>query len=118
MIKVVILTDTIFRNYHGEHHQVFTKNASGLRLSHQLRKRGIEVKPIYNFLSFSIDEISEILTRFSENKKHQLIICLSTSFLPYEVVANKDKDFKSKYETVFGFNFEKIYQVCQLSKTK
>ena len=118
MKRAVVLSDTIADMHYGGR-QVFTKNASGLRLTYQLRKRNILTKPIYNFTAFTLQEFDHILESFSENKKHELVICLSTSFLATGIIKNKNS-----LETLYGVDiwgkdiYEKILLFCSLAKKK
>ena len=60
---------------------LFTKNASVLRISYQLRKLGVDVKVITNFTSFSTYELVSIVNDFSENETKEIVMGVSTSFL-------------------------------------
>jgi len=57
----------------------FMKSASNLRLSYMLRSVGYEVKQIHNCLSFSVEEIKQIIENFTQGE--QSIACFSTSFI-------------------------------------
>lgn len=98
--------------------QIFTKNASGLRLTNQIRKYGVEVKPIYNFSAFSIDEYDSIFKTFTENKTHELVVSISTSFIGYGIIKNKNPDEIISGIDIWGDNYQKILLFCKLAKTK
>lgn len=73
-MKTIILCSDMFavgRRY-------FTKTAANLRLTYLLRRKGIEVVPIHNFLAFTIEELDEILKR---HKHKGLVVGISTSFM-------------------------------------
>lgn len=121
MKKVLILCDT--RNIGSVEESdfpVFTKNSGGLRLSYQLRKKQIEVKTLYNFLEFSLHEFDNIFNSFSNNKKEEFVLCISTSFISSEF--GRGKFFKSNNkptdELFLGDNFDKVLNVCRLAKFK
>lgn len=126
MKRIVLFADTSFNAENNVYtknasvHNAYTKNASVLRLAAQLRKRGHLVKTVYNFTSFTVDEIDYILESFSENKKHELVIGISTSFLAGMASNNK---FKDSSEFIVNSNFwgdayKSILSLCIIAKKK
>jgi radical SAM superfamily enzyme YgiQ (UPF0313 family) len=75
----------------------FVKNAGGLRVTHQLRKRGHTVKQIHNFTCFTLDELLEIIKRFSNDGKEKFILGISTSFL---MIHKGTKDYDHTYSKI------------------
>ena len=57
----------------------FMKSASNLRLSYMLRSVGYEVKQVHNCLSFTIEEVKQIVEEFTQGQ--QCIACFSSSFI-------------------------------------
>ena len=72
MKKILLLSDTVLGQADKPIY-IFTKNASILRISNQLRKNGITVKTLYHFLSFTPEEFEEILKVFTKNGKENII---------------------------------------------
>jgi radical SAM superfamily enzyme YgiQ (UPF0313 family) len=100
----------IFCNYYDG----FLKNASGLRLANELRKDGFEVKQIHHFVSFTYDELKQIIEDFCKNKDS--IVCISTSFLSQEENRNEVQTptWGSTHDGVDVFS--KILTICVISK--
>ena len=114
MKKILLLSDTVLGQADKPIY-IFTKNASILRISNQLRKNGITVKTLYHFLSFTPEEFEEILKVFTKNGKENIIFGISTSFLMY-VMNSKFKVVNNNNNTLFGVNFEKILNFCLIAK--
>ena len=57
----------------------YMKSASNLRLSYMLRSIGYEVKQVHNCLSFTSEEIKQIIEEFTQGQ--QCIACFSSSFI-------------------------------------
>ena len=84
-----------------------------MRLSYSLRKYGNNVKQIFQFMSFTKDEIKYMITSYKPD-----IICISTSFLSN---TNHRHNILKQGSTI-GYhwgkyeNFEKILSICYYGK--
>lgn len=129
MRKFVILTD---QTHTGTTINRFFKAPSGLRLAHQLRKKGIEVKTVFNFLSFSYEEFDEIMKSFTNSGKDEVVVGFSTSFLlpgldNVNITENENGDMiNTKFNMnltenrkfLWGDALEKILKFAFLARTK
>lgn len=119
MKRVVILSDTLYPNFKQdiiEEEQIFTKNSSGLRLAYGLRKKGIWVFPVYNYTAFSNEEFNHILNYCSENRKHDLIVCFSTSFMVPGINRNVEQQKWYSDHGIWGDNVVKTTDFLKISK--
>lgn len=116
MKRIVLFADTAFNS--GKN--AFNKNASVLRLAAQLRKLGHTVKTVYNFTSFTLEEVDYILESFSENRKHELIIGISTSFLAGMTSNNKYRNPEDLIvgADLWGNSYQIMMSICMLTKKK
>jgi len=92
------------------------KSASNLRLSYMLRGIGYEVKQVHNCLSFSTDEIKQIIEDFTQGQK--CIACFSSSFINTTFrknVLEPDNQERTGYDwglDAYGF-LVKTFMLCK-----
>jgi len=116
MKKVLLFGDMIISG----NVNIFTKNGGLMRIARQLRDRGIEVKQIHNFNSFSIDDINRIIDDFSCHGTEQIIVGISTSFMAGGYYKNHHiNNIKFDGEGYWGKElFKKIKLTTYLAKNK
>jgi len=112
----MLLSDTIL-GHTNTPYEIFTKNASVLRLSNQLRKKDITVKTLYNCMSFTPEEFEKILKSFTKNGEEKIIVGISTSFLLYTLNTkyNKNNTAQNTTNTLDVF-LSKLLNFCHLAK--
>ena len=116
MKKIILLGDNLFPS---EQTSKFIKSAAILRLADQLRKRNHEVHTLYHFTSFELEEFDIFLKKVSESKTHQIVVGISTSFLPVGVAKNKQPQSKrNDINDLWKNNINKIKLFSLLAKRK
>jgi radical SAM superfamily enzyme YgiQ (UPF0313 family) len=99
----------------------FLKSSSILRLSNELRKDGFLVTQIHHFLSFSHDDLRQIIEGFAASGGK--LVCISTSFL--SVISDKNFEILRKLEdgqtewgvTIDGVDvFKHLMVVCAFAR--
>lgn len=108
MSKILIFSDCYIYN-----EKQYMKTASSMRLAYALRKTNNQVKQIFQFLSFSKEELKHIIMSYKPD-----IVCISTSFLSN---TNHRHNILKQGNTIghhWGHyeNFEKILSICHYGK--